>query len=271
MSVFLLQSMAPVNAQTVHYVSGTDSGLLDGKAIVKTIGPLSVPDGDVVFAQDKIVVLSDTDDPVSEAELSGRIFNVHITGTDSLPTASGIALFLKGYSLSSLDDPKIEETIKLRDGTTVTGRIADAGDDALQINVATTKKRVSFKDIADVSSPRCFSFSLPATAATATTATAPKSAAKPSLVSFRSNYVAPPPSIGTLLPTTAMLEGQLTQHHMSKKLLEYSAGLAFLSGCFALPIVLAISTTHLNPSDVAKITKIVKVNVKEGKLDNKTK
>lgn len=175
----------------------------------------------------------------------------------------GEALFLNGFSLPAINDTKMEETIELRDATTVTGRIQKIEADTIKIKTGSVTRTVSIADVKDVRSPRCFRFSMPLSQAKSESST--QLIGDGGTISFQSSYVAPPVGLSTLLPTTAMLEGQLSQNHLAKKLIVYSIGAAALSACFAVPIVLAIVTPH-QLSDIKAAVKTVKANKKTGLL-----
>jgi hypothetical protein len=248
---------SPVMRFTANGATGTPT--LDGRATTKAIGPLHMSSAVAVFRQNAITILSDPTDPVTEAELYGRAFSLHQEGSASAPTIAGVAFFQKGFSISALDDSKMEETVKLRDGSTMSGRIVDVTHNNLQIKNGLTIRSVPTDSIVTIASPRCFGFTLQTGATTA--------GATPS-IAFNSIFAPPPVGVATLLPTTKMLEGQLTEHHVGKKILVYSLGAAALTACFAVPIVLAITTPH-QLSDVKRAVAVVKKNVKTGKLDDR--
>jgi hypothetical protein len=256
----------PVSSQRPAQVitSGAlGSAVLNGKATTQAIGTLNMADALVLFNQNGIAVLSDPSDPLSAAELTGRVFGLQLSDTQSDPNVSGIAFFLKGFSIAALDDHKAEETITLRNGQTVSGRITNLTPLSVTVQDGSKVKNVPTENIANISSPRAFAFSLPITNSGST--------AKPEAISFSPNVTPKQPGISTLLPATVMLEGQLEQKHIGKKLFTYSLGAAALTTCFALPIILAVFTPK-NTSDINRIIRIVKRNVKDGILeDNKGK
>jgi hypothetical protein len=262
-----LQFAAPqmVSAEGIRFSASGDSAGIEGTAKLKSISSLHMDNGAAVFKQHHVAILADASDSLTEAELTGRTFDLHLTGSESQPVISGLALFFKGPSISALDDATAEDTITLRDGTSTSGRIVDVNDETVHLKDGVRLKTVSTKNIASVKSPRCFAFTLPVAPTPTSSATTPQPVAETSMVTFRSNYVQPPVSVATLLPTTAMLEGQLTQHSIGKKLFVYSLGAAAFCTCFTLPIILAI-TTPKQLSSIKDAVRTVKRNKDSGTL-----
>ncbi len=202
--------------------------------ILKRIGPLHMSDAVLLRRGDEVVVLSDANDPINEAELAGCIIGSFGTESGSTVASGGTILFMKGASLPALDDGRNAEHLRLKDGRMIDGRIQWVRNGAIGILERHNLRIVQFSEIAVLVSPRAFQFSSLTQADQAS--------------SGQLNFVATadtPPS-KFLAEEVNPMKARLTKHSLASKAALTAASAAAIGACFALPIVVGVVTPKLN-------------------------
>lgn len=245
--LMIMQSMwSPALAETVSITPSDfdkNKRLVNGRASLKVIGPLHISEGEAVINNNDIAILSDSADSVAEAELVGKLIHPHaIAGQEG--TISGVAFFMRGYSLPALVNSKAQESIRATDGSTYFGRIVDATSELLRIKTSDGIKIIPASVIVDIKSPRAYAFSLapkPEVPSTSASESPTSSTTLSNLISFSPTYTS---DVNTLavLPATKTIHGQLTERHVGKRLLSIGVWTTVLAGCFAIPIAFGFAT-----------------------------
>ncbi len=243
-------------------------GVLNGRAAIKTIGPLHLSEGTVSMQENRINVLSDSQDAPEEAELVGTIIDAQINVASN--TISGTAFFTRGYSISALDSNKTKESIQTLNGVEYSGRIIDVQPNLLRIKTASTSVVIPTRQIKGVKSSRAYQFSLPINSSatssadssvnskgglsTSSSLSPPTSSpvdkasiqiteANPPLISFRATNnqnMAPP----YLLASTKSLTAQLKEKHNGKRAMTIAAASAAAIACLAIPAAIAATAAR---------------------------
>jgi len=209
---------------------------LPGKAALTSVGPLQMPEGVAIFKDAGITVLSNALDPVTEAELTGSLLNVHqVAEADGQQMITGFAMFVAGPSLSALDDKqKDSETVQLVSGKSVVGHIESIDATKVRMTTAQGTRDLNVNDIAIVTSPHAFEFSIPASA--------PKSTTLP-VIKFHQTTNTGVHHLAIVRAT--MYESPTSKHPIRKRAILTAASVAGLFFCYAIPAAVAVSTKHL--------------------------
>jgi hypothetical protein len=216
-----------------------NSGTVNGRAAPKVIGPLHLSEGAVIMKNNRITVLSNANDSIEEAELSGQLLQTHADGAEQGRTIRGVAFFTGGYSLPALDNSLAQETIRTTDGIYYSGHISDITPNQLRINISGGAKVISTKEVAEIRSPRAFEFSIPVTASSHGSTGDVSVAAKEDLITFSPTYSAALSDLADEQHITK-LHAQLTERHVKKRVFTAALFASLFVACFALPIAVAL-------------------------------
>lgn len=242
-SLLTVQSLgAPTMADVTSLPSDENNmqtGVLNGRATIKAVGPLNLSEGIVIMKDNEISVLSDATDPVREAELTGQLIHTRSTGEGSNATIKGLAIFTGGYSIKALDSHTANESIEVTDGAKYVGRIVDSTTNLLRIKTANGVIVVPIKKIAEINSPRAFEFSIAANKEPLTVTD--KAASAQNRIAFDPTSSAEENNTPTYLHASTVHK-QLSENHLKKRVLTTGMVLTGAAACIAVPVGCALFT-----------------------------
>lgn len=209
---------------------------LECRAAVTSVGALLVPDGLVMIDNGgKIRVLSDANQSVSDAELTGQLINVH-AGTGGSGTRTGAALFLNGPSLPALDDKSIQDQVELVSGGSVSGHIDGLKDNKLTLTTNNSTRELNLNEVESIRSPRAFEFALNPPNSPGTTPSLGK-------ITFTPTAEKSPPQRAIV---RAMMYGRpALEHPKKRRALAIAAAIGAVAISFGVPTAIAVFTKHV--------------------------
>lgn len=246
-ALFIVQACAlSASAATAPFSSiDSSSGLVDADANLKVIGPLHMSEGRVLVKQNQIYVLSDPQDSIAEAELSGVLIDCRLTGDAESRRIHGYAVFTKGFSLPALFQTGMQESVLATDGLERKGTIVDLTPSLLRIKTGAGIQILQTSKITSIKSARAFEFDLPVSLAGAADRSIDPAAsgkAESSLVSFSPSNPPDPSTVVPVIRAPKTLQAQLTERHLGKRILTAGAVTAAVVACFAIPTAIAVIT-----------------------------
>jgi len=246
--IFTVQSfLSPVIAGTVPVI-GPESvdadGTVSGKATLKVIGPLHISEGIAIMRDNEIDILSDTTDPIREAELSGRLVHAHAVGDGPARRIKGVAYFTKGYSIAALDATAANESIQVTDGATLVGHILATAPDSLRIETSDGVKVIQIRSVTAIESPRAFEFSIAANDTPSGAGGGAMSAVR-NQITFNSTYTPQQNNVPIALHASTTHK-QLAERHLKRRLLTAAVIVTAVGACIAFPFSMALFTQRPN-------------------------
>jgi len=162
----LMQGMG-AEAAPLKVVNGaTDSGI---QARIKTdsLGGIKVPSGSVKFSGTDVSIGAVPDWLFDRhVVLTGKLIDHRITTVDGKTAVQGTFYLLGGDWVNALPDLKRRDNLELTDGTILAGRIRAINADNIDFQVQTGQtRRIKSSEVKSVSSPRAFTFNIPAVGA----------------------------------------------------------------------------------------------------------
>ncbi|HEY9775595.1 MAG TPA: hypothetical protein V6C81_17655 [Planktothrix sp.] len=231
-SALAQNTVAPISAQPAAAAPVQKQEI---RASLRTIGPLQIADGVVIVKEENIFVLSDPADPLSDAELVGRLVNSHqINDLNGGQHLAGIAVFLNGPSLPSLKTGLIDDKVQLASGAVKQGRITTIDSSSLQMRTAQGLETCKLADVTSIDSPRAFQLSLPIVSG----------AAAAQVMSFTPTVTAGTTYQMAMVRAT-QYEKAPGKHQKMKKALFGAAMLGAVTASFGVPAAVAVSTKHV--------------------------
>jgi len=247
MSLLTLQSLwSPAMSEGTPLVPNEDkmqSGILNGRATIKIVGPLHLSEGIVVMKDNEISVLSDATDSIREAELSGQLIHAHAVGDRPSRIIKGLAIFTGGYSIKALDGHGVNESIAVTDGSKYLGHIIDSSTNLLRIKTASGVIVVPIRNIAEISSPRAFEFSI--TANDEQPSASDSVASAQNRIAFDPTLNSDPNNISNYLHASTVHK-QLSENHLKKRVLTTGLVVTGAAACIAVPFGCALFTQRPN-------------------------
>jgi hypothetical protein len=164
---FQLLSATSCSANPITYTAPTNDqpGKFVGSAPLARVNRLLLPDGLAEFAGDELRVGAVPDWLFDrEIVLKGPIIRAEVVKQPAATTVAGLVYFLDGSWLPNLGRTVAPDVITLKNGEVVRGHIPGRTGDAFVVQtVEGQSRKVSFGDIATISSPRAFAFNIPVT------------------------------------------------------------------------------------------------------------
>ncbi len=208
-------------------------GSVSGRATIKVIGPLHLSEGLVIMSDNKISILSDPTDPITEAELKGQLLHAHAVGNGANRIIKGVAIFTGGYSIKALDSSQASESIQAKDGTKYVGHILDATPTFLRISTNNGVKIIRTGEVTEISSPKAFEFSI-----------APNGASSSVSADTPSNQISFNPTAqqnATPALHVSTVHKQLAQSHLKRRLLTAGLVVTGAAACVAIPLGISVA------------------------------
>lgn len=150
---------APLRVDASPNAKGSN---IDARVGVTNLGHLRVPQGRVILDGNQILVravpewLFD-----SHTVLSGRVVQSKVSTSEGTTRISGVAYFMEGEWLNSLDNFKRKDSIETVNGEVLVGRVRGINADSVDFQTNEGKiQRVPASDIQVFESPRAFVFSI---------------------------------------------------------------------------------------------------------------
>ncbi len=166
-SLLLLQLILPSSAIaspfTYSLLGSTAQTSLKTTIAVNKLGPLAVPSGQIVFEGNEIEVLAVPEGLFDQRTiLSGVMISSQPIPETAPQAIRGLAYFFGGPWLSYLSLPPTFEVVSKTDGTIITGQVVGGDEKSLSLHKTNGDiVAIEFVPIANIESPRAFSFFLP--------------------------------------------------------------------------------------------------------------
>lgn len=165
LSMALLSAVPGALASTLAFTAnGGNITAFEGDCEARNIGGVALPKGTISISGNTITVNAVPDWLFDRhAVLTGVVVNPKLVTSGATSAVTGIAYFTKGEWLSNLGSNRASEVVTLTNGTALSGHIAGAGSNALDMVLADgTRRSVNFADLESITSPRAYPFKIPA-------------------------------------------------------------------------------------------------------------
>ncbi|MBX9877537.1 MAG: hypothetical protein K2Y22_03690 [Candidatus Obscuribacterales bacterium] len=239
-------------AAMISYDRPTNAVNIQGRLDAKRIGKVKLDKSAVVMSGNKVDIIFESVDLTekvddSQKQLTGTTFKTNFEGHNTEGRVTGLLLLEGGSSLPEFDIPGTNDTVKLTDGTTHTGKIVSCTDKYLQIQTDITNRTIDTANIAEITSPRVFKFEMPVRTSSDMTGKA-KVIADASQITFTPTMALKAEAKKTVKsePKKAESKGEKQVGSMSrkKKIIIMSAiGLCLIATAIAVPIAVACGTS----------------------------
>lgn len=169
-SIQVLAQPAWALSQITYSAPANDqSSKLTGELPLRRVGSLLLPDGVGQFNTDELRIMAVPDWLFDrETVLAGPIIRAQIVKTPTSSTMSGLVFFLAGSWLGNLGSLRAPDVIATISGEQIIGRVVSRQDQTLAVQLSSGgTRRVNFSDIQSITSPRAFTFNVPAQSSTA--------------------------------------------------------------------------------------------------------
>lgn len=158
-------------AATISYDRSANTTSIQGRLDAKRIGKVKLDKTAVVMSGNKVDIIFETADltekvPDNQKILTGTTCKTTFEGHNTEGSVTGLLLLEGGTSLTELDTPGTTDVVKLTDGSSYTGRIISCTEKYLQIQTDISSRTVDVSNIAEISSPRVYKFSIQARTST---------------------------------------------------------------------------------------------------------
>ena len=157
------------SANTITYLLPADSqpGKFSGDLPLPAIGSVLLPDGLVQLKDDELQVAAVPDWLFDrDVVMKGVIVRAEIVAQENASIVAGLVYFFDGRWLPYLAPLRSVDVISTVSGETIRGRVVGRAEQSFVFKVDTGgTKKIEFKDVKSINSPRAFTFNIPAATA----------------------------------------------------------------------------------------------------------
>jgi hypothetical protein len=162
-----LASKTFANTITYSLPAASQPGKFTGDLPLAKIGTVLLPDGLVQLKDDELEIAAVPDWLFDrDVVMKGVIVRAEIVAQQNVSIIAGLVYFFDGRWLPYLASTRSVDVINTVSGETIRGRVMGRADQSFvfQTDEGSTKK-IDFKDVKSINSPRAFTFNIPAATA----------------------------------------------------------------------------------------------------------
>ncbi len=165
-SLSILSFTQAAKANSLAFTAnGGNITAFEGDIPARSIGGVALPKGSVSISGNAINVNAVPEWLFDKHNvLTGILINPKLTTENNQSVMSGIAYYLHGDWLNNLGRNQASEVVVVTDGAAFSGHIVGASSSALDmVLVDGNRKSINFADVSSITSPRAYTFRIPAT------------------------------------------------------------------------------------------------------------